>query len=218
MSKKISFTKKCNKIGDDLYRQYKIENKRDCGDLMLEWVKSRFWGLHIKDHLKTFNQTWNILNAHENIGKTNSYVHGDADYSVWIEPVKNSEDKKVIVSTCHCSCADDNTFLYILSGIEMNKQYNFGLTFKCKTAWPRQTKKNSCWEGKKDINFPSINTYRKQDFNFSADKGSVFTYTDLGNEPQAKKAHWHETRISPALRDLRHSLAMLKDYEGNKCQ
>lgn len=198
---------------------------------MLEWIKCRFWGLVVKDHIKIFNDVWDILNKHGNIGQRNCYTYGDRDVGVWIEKVKNSKNKKVIVSTRYCSAAAaDNTHLYILL------ESSYIVRFLCRTVWPRQNKKGGykvvkskrhpdgwfSWNDDRDIKFPSIKTYRDRDFKFGyedcRDKGSVFAYEDIGDDPQVGNAHWSELKIPSALEYLRWHLGKLKDYELNRCK
>jgi len=52
---------KSQKIAEILYQVYKKEEKRECGELFLDWVKENFWGKIIKTHISTFNKTWKIL-------------------------------------------------------------------------------------------------------------------------------------------------------------
>jgi hypothetical protein len=232
------FQDKCNEIAELLYCQYKAEENREggnsegCGDLMLEWIKSRFWGYIVADHIPVFHSVYDILKAKNHIGQKNCYTYGDIDVGVWIEKVKNPDDKRVIASTRYCSCADDNTHLYILSGFA-SELY---LDFRCRTVWPRQNSRGGyrvaksdehptgwfSWGDDRDIKVPSINTYRKRNFEFGyndcRDKGHVFTYTkSIVTGPRLDNPHWHEMRIPHALQGLRWHLAALENYEENKC-
>ena len=230
------FKNKCDEIAELLYREYIAENNREgedsegCGDLMLEWIKESFWGKIVKDHIPTFHQIWNILNEKGHIGEKNSYTYGDIDVSVWIEKVKNPTDQKVIASIRHCSAADDNTHLYILSGLEFPEYSSTFEFFRCRTVWPRQNKKGGyrvakskkyptgwfSWGDDRDIKRPSINTYRERDFDFSykdcRDKGHVFTF----HNNRCDHVHWHENRIPHALQIFRWHLDALQDHEEVK--
>lgn len=232
-----TFKERCDEMGDTLYDQYYVEensegsNSEGCGDQMFEWVKARFWGRLVEDNMKIFHQVWKILDEKGNIGKKHEYVYGDIDVGLWIEKVKNPLDKKVIASTRYCSMADDNTHLYIMSGLEYIKEFPSFLNYKCRTVWPRASYRGGYkvavseeypdgwlrWGDDRDVKVPSINTYRSRDFNFSygdcRDKGHVFTY-EFG---ACDNPHWNESRISYALRDLRWHLDALKDYEENRC-
>ncbi len=231
------FKNKCDEIADFLYCEYIAEEKRGgrnsegCGNLMLEWIKKRFWGLLVKDHIPIFNQTWDLLNEKGHVGEKNRYVYGDIDVGLWIEKVEDPTNKKVIASTRYCSMADDNTHLYIMSGLK-DSQFPFLFSFLCRTVWPRQNKKGGyrvikskehptgwfSWGDDRDIKIPSIHTYRERDFDFSyrdcRDKGHVFTFKN----GECDNAHWHENRIPHALWSLREHLAALQDYEANRCK
>jgi hypothetical protein len=223
------FKNKCEDIADLLYCQYVAEENRDgeeskgCGDLMLEWIKDRFWGQIVEDHIPTFRAVYNILLKNGNTSQKNCYVYGDLDVGIWIEKTKNPKDKKVIASTRYCSMADDNTHLYIMTGLKFvdmdPPDFNF-LKFYCRTVWPRQKKEKFHFGDDRDIKIPSLRTYQERDFKFSyqdcRDKGHVFTYNAFMG-PSLDKAHWHETRIPHALQALRWHLEALKDYERNKC-
>jgi hypothetical protein len=216
------FKNKCDEIGEFLYCQYKKEDapaggedREGCGDLMLEWIKSTFWGLVVRDHLKIFEKTWQLLNDGKHIGKSNAFRYGDADVDVWIEKVKNPQDKKVIASIRYCSMADDNTHLFIMTGLKLYPQYPEFIKFLCRTVWPQEKKGNYEWGDDRSIEIPSIETYRKRDFEFSyrdaRDKGHVFTYNQMfSNRPELDKPHWHENRISHGLRTLRWHLEVLE--------
>lgn len=229
----MSTSDRARLIANTMYKQYEIEQRdgRDCGSLLLDWIKERFWGKVVQDHIPIFEEIYGILSENGNIGSRNSYTHGDIDNSVWIEKTQNPDNKRVIASKCHCSCADDNTHLYILD----NLTHRDILTFRCRTVWPRQSNRGGyrvakseknpdgwvSWGDDRDISIPSIATYRKRDFDFSyrdcRDKGHVFTYDEL-NGPTLDHAHWHENRILPALDILRHTLNMLRDYDTNECK
>ena len=66
--------------------------------------------------------------------KKNKFIYGDADVGVWVEYSKKNH-RKVIVSTCYCTFADDNTHIYI-------RDKHDGLDILNKllvvTVWPRQ--------------------------------------------------------------------------------
>ena len=232
------FKNKCDEIAELLYCQYNAEENREggkdssgCGDLMLEWIKERFWGLIVKDHIPIFHQIWDILNERGHAGEKNAYVYGDIDVGLWIEKVKNPKDKKVIASTRYCSVADDNTHLYILSGIEFEHDFPMGFKFRCRTVWPRANNKGGykcvksvkypdgwfSWGDDRDVKTPSINTYRERDFDYSygdcRDKGCVFTYED----EKCDHADWYESKIPHALTVFRWHLEALQDYEANRC-
>ena len=189
---------------------------------MIEWIKDKFWGRIIIDHVPILHQIWDILNEKGHIGEKNAYVYGDIDVGVWIEKVNNPDDKKVIASTRYCACADDNTHLYIMNNYQYFEDCPMLFHFLCRTVWPREKrtrygKEYSRWGDDRDIDIPSINTYRKRNFKFSysdcRDKGHVFT---LEGE-KSDKSTWSENRISHALTLFRWHLDALQSYEENKC-
>lgn len=235
-SKSWPFKEKCDRIANKLFKEYIAEEKRGegCGSLMLEWTKDRFYGLIIQEHVSVFNSVWNILTERGNVGQSNRYVYGDVDVGVWVEKVKNPNDKKVIVSTCYCSCADDNTHTYILTGFDSEHFGQKFLEFKCRTVWPIQNSRGGyrvkkskdypngwfSWGDDRDIKIPSIKTYRDRDFKFSygdsRDKGFVFDYRVAYDGPSSESSSRSEKEILYALRSLNTHLLMLSDYESNK--
>ena len=112
-----------------------------------------------------------------------------------------------------------------MSGIEWEHEFSSGFNFLCRTVWPRANYKGGykvaksekhpdgwfSWGDDRDIKIPSINTYRKRDFEYfykdCRDEGHVFTYE---NE-KCDKASWHEKNISPALMYFRWHLDALQD-------
>lgn len=223
------FTDRCKANGYKLYRRYMREQGggRDCGKLMLEWENESFWGHVVKRHIPVFNKTYKILKDHGYFGQSNSYQYGDADVDVWIEQAK---DKKVIASTRHCSCADDNTHLFIMN----DARHNIFGDFRCRTVWPKQNKRRGyrvkkskkyptgwfSWGDDRDIKIPSIATYRARNFDFSygdcRDKGYVFTYTNFPEgEHKVEKPDMY--KIEHGLWQLGIHLQNLQDYEANKC-
>jgi hypothetical protein len=227
---KHPFADRCKDNGYKIYRRYIREEARGvgCGKLMLEWENETFWGYVVKKHIPVFNKVYKILKEHGNIGQKNAYTYGDIDVSVWIEECK---DKKVIASIRHCSCADDNTHLFIIN----DARYSGYGDFKCRTVWPKQNKRGGyrvqkskkyptgwlSWGDDRDIKVPSITTYRERNFYFSygdcRDKGYVFTYTNFPEgDPKVVKVEMY--KIEHALWTLRCHLEMLQDYEANECR
>jgi len=211
--------KKARRLGTSLYRAYKQEEKQDCGKLLLDWVKECFWGAIIKDHLPVFDAVWNILNEKKHT-KNNTFDYGDYDYSVWVEYPKE-EDKRVIIAVCHCAVRDDNTTIFIESGRKwLNTEYNLGYDFRVATVWPRE-KSNKRWPNDscdRNIDIPSLNTYRKRDFHYGyydcRDKGHVLHYRHWGN--RVENASWSEEKIYWALWALRGHLEALKEADKGR--
>lgn len=168
-------------LAKNLYRKYKKENdKKKTGkydSLLLKWTLQKFWRRVIEDNIPVFLEVWKKLNEQKHTRK-NKFVYGDYDVGLWVEYPKD-KNKKVIISTRYCSCADDNTYIFIL------EKTDYRTVFRTVTVWPRQinSKYKHCEKGdkfSKDIYKPSLNTYRKADFKFgyydNRDKGHVFLY------------------------------------------
>jgi len=200
------------------------------GDLMLEWAKSRFYSLLVRDHIPIFLEVWKVLSEKGHTSEENCYTFNDLDMHIWIEKVKNPKDKKVLVGRNSSICRDDNTYLYILSSV----YYADLMEFKCRTVWPKQnknggyrvtiTEKNPTgwfsWGDDRDIKTPSLKTYQERDFEFSygdcRDKGHIFSYENCFGKHNLDKPTWHENEIIHALKELVYYHNTLKDYEGNK--
>lgn len=195
LMKKIRFPmmEKAERIAENLYRQYNIEERggRECGNLLLEWIKEHFWGIVISKHIPIFEKVWTILDK-KGYTKRNKFIYGDIDVGLWVEYPKNTS-KKVIVSTRYCAMADDNTHIFIL-----DKEILNWVKFRVATVWPRENSKGGykvkkskkypdgwfSWGDDRDIKIPSLNTYRKRDFHYGyydcRDKGHCFFYKDYG--------------------------------------
>lgn len=206
---------KAKRLAKSLYKAYKFEEKRGkgCGDLLLEWVKEVYWGIIVKEHIPVFDEAWQLLHNRKHT-KKNKFVYGDIDVGVWIEYPKN-KNKKVIISTRYCSCADDNTHIFIYDKSSIPKEYFNWDKFRAATVWPRQinSKLGIDWGDDRNIDLPSLNTYRKRDFHYGyydcRDKGHSFLYEAI-NE-RVEKASWDEGRIERALWTLRGHLQALQE-------
>lgn len=213
---------KAQRLADMLYKEYQEEDKRgECGHLLLEWVEDAFWGRMVKDHLKVFDAVWELLRARKHT-KKKPFIHGDYDYSVWVENTK-VKDKKVIAATCHCACAPDNTHLYIEENCKYREPpYEIMHRFRVATVWPREKKSNLgiAWGDDRDINVPSLNTYRKRNFHYGyfdcRDEGNVLLYSGyLGG--RVEHAGWSAQKIYWALWMLRlHHNELLAAIEEEK--
>ncbi len=212
-------------IAELLYNAYKAS---DCGNYMVERVKKLYYGMMVKDNIPKFLAVYDVLVANGHDAK-NPYVYGDMDQGVWYEKSPD-EITKIIATERYCSCADDNTHIFILKDFGWDQWFNEkhkvkqeDYRFSCMTAWPRQknnSKKHHQWGDHRDIEHPSINTYRKHKFKFGyedgRDEGYSFNYeTITGN---VEDAHWKESRILYALDILNYDYeAMVNNYAEYKC-
>lgn len=211
------------KLAMTMLEAYRKHEKRgiDCGNLVLEWSKEYFWGALVKEHIPMFERVWELLDREKHTVR-NKFVYGDIDVGLWIEYPKKREKRKVIVSTRYCSCADDNTHIFVYDHDDREKKpyYDFS-KFKVVTVWPRQ-KRSKYWktvdEWHRHIDLPSINTYRKSDWDYGyndcRDKGHCFLY-EAHNE-RVEKAHWSENKIKHALWTLVGHFQMLEEEYGRK--
>jgi len=208
-----------SQIAHDMHELFTKEEYRDCGDYSVEKIKREFWGLVVRDYIPIFLSVYEILEERGNIGNSNRYVYGDIDVGVWIEPT-NKKGRKVIASTRYCAMADDNTHIYILD--DPHEDYPEFIKFVCKTAWPREKKKKKSWANfgdHRDIEIPSLETYRRFNFDFGygdgRDKGYSFAYSTFPT-PNIDTP-WYDVNIGVALRFLKWHLEALKNYEENRC-
>jgi len=167
-------------IANAVYKEYIKEKKRGCHDLFLDTIKEKLWGHIVKNEvLPLFDKLYNLLVEKEHTSRKKSFVYNDLDIEVWVE--KASETKRVIASISHCTFADANTHLYIhdntLSELGMHK-------FIIVNVWPKETphKSNHDWGDDRDIDRPSINTFRKRDFHYGyrdgRDNCHILKYTE----------------------------------------
>ena len=217
-----------NALADSMWKTHRQNSGWDFhnpgGDglerLALEWAKEKFYGKLVGQHVPMFLETWRLLNKHKAIGEKNRLIFGDIDTGLWIEPTKKDKFgncKKVIASTRYCSCADDNTHIYIMDGLFSRDFWRF----TCVTAWPRQKSvrrgNGFKWGDNRDIEVPSINTFRKDDFDFGCGDGRdnfhVFKWEDRHRGPTVEKPHWTENKIEHALQLLRWHLMDMRYYD-----
>lgn len=206
---------KARKLSNSLYRAYKKEQPDGCQDLLLEWVDECFWGRIVAEHIPTFKKAHNLLVARGHT-KSNKFVYGDIDVGVWYETVKDKKEhtnRQVIVSERYCSMADDNIHIFVwddqkFDTIDMS-------AFKAVTVWPREKKSISGidWGDDRNIDIPSLTTYRKRDFDYGyndgRDKGHIFRWQ--GFTGLVEHASWNRDRIPHALHTLRWHLEALHD-------
>ena len=127
---------------------------------------------------------------------------------MWVERVKN---KRIIVHQSQCSCADDNTHIFI------QEQGLLGNRFHVRTVWPRQSSRGGyavekskkhpdgwfSWGDDRDISTPSLNTYRARDFEFGymdcRDKGYVLSTEAFSHSKRIEWAGSFQSEIKHAL-------------------
>jgi hypothetical protein len=194
-------------MANTLYDAYEASGH---DNYMVERIKKYFYGRMVKDHIGRFNTLHDllVLNDHD---KNNPYVYGDYDVGVWYEKYPD-QYTKVLATTRYCSCADDNTHIYVLKdisepGFEGLHRYEY-ITFLCATAWPRQineSRSSHQWGDHRDIKHPSINTFRRHNFKYGYQDGRddhyCFKYESMNDS--VEDANWNEGRILWALDTLR---------------
>lgn len=200
---------KAEKMASYMLRGYKKEG--DCGDLLIEWAKECFWGALVKEHLPIFDKVWKVLDEKGHT-RNNKFVYGDIDVGLWVEYPKNKKsNKRIIISERYCSCADDNIHLFIENGKKWLTECPILYKFKVVTAWPRQiNSKYGKWKDDRDIDKPSLNTYRKRGYTFGYGDGRDKGHSILYQNGRVDKAHWNEGRIKHALWTLRGHLGALE--------
>ncbi len=194
---------------------YEAYNKSSDGGYFMEKIKKRFCGKVVKDHIPMMKELHTFLVDNRHTVK-NPYVYGDIDVGVWYERSPTTTMDIVVVES-YCSCANDNTHIFMLR--DYSKDFTpeeltrFGrpyqdVKFLAVTAWPRQKKKKKLghkWGDYRDVVEPSIQTYRKCQFNFGCqdgrDVGYSFKYESTTG--MVEDAHWNEPRVMWALRTLR---------------
>ena len=202
LSREQPLMKKARRLGAYMDRMYREGEKRgdQCGQLLLDWGKECFWGRMVGRHLPYFSQLWKWLDDREHHSHKTAISLVDVDYSVWIEKPSN-EDRRVIISICHCRMFDDNTTIFIEDGLS-------GLfKFRVVTVWPKE-KKSRCghkYGDMRDIDLPALSTYRKKDWNWGyedfRDKGHVLVYDSMSKRVEG--ACYTEVRMSAVLDELK---------------
>ncbi len=189
-------------IGDKMYAFYKHSSS---GDYMIERIKSRFYGNMASDHIKYFNELYEILKAGGH-GPKNPLLTGDADEGSWIEKGPD-EYTRVIAIERYCSYADDNTHIFILNQVTDDWTKFLGVT-----AYPEEEKSGNTWGDHRDYKQPSIQTFRDHKFDFGysdgRDKHYCFKYNSVSGN--VEDAHWNERRLTWALGSLSDCLECIK--------
>jgi hypothetical protein len=198
---------KAKKLANQLYKAYSQQQETGCGELLLYWTKEVFWGKVAKTHLPIFAELWKILDKN-NYTKDKPISLGDLDYSVWVE-YPRAENKKVIVSKCHCSCADNSTTLFIMDNdFSGNPKYG---KFVITTAWPKEKKCKMLG----NVEQPSLKTYLDNDFATNKEAGRVMLYEAFTS--RVLHANWKETEIARSLDELKWLLSEVKEeIEGSR--
>jgi len=204
------------RLAKQLYKSYKREEKdgKECGGLLIEWTKENLYGHMVEDAIPVFQELWQLLKEGKH-NKKNTFDYGDCDVSTWFETTRTgrwSSYRKVIVTTRHCSCADDNTHIFILD--EIGEDW---IKFMSVTVWPRQkSNRGYSFGDDRDIKLPSLNTYRKKGFKYGygdgRDEGHCFVYDSMTG--RVDKPHWHENALTNALWTLRTNLEAIKSGDA----
>ncbi len=215
-------------ISEILYNCYMKSEDNGCRELLNEWVNDKLWGKIVKAYLPQLKRIWQFL--HDNkYDKNNTLGFGDVDGDIWVEYVKQEhewpDNRKIIIHTSHCSCADDNTHIFIL-----DEEATINAKLHVRTVWPRQdarggyrvTKSKKHPKGwflfgdDRDIRIPSLNTYRKRNFEYSyqdcRDKGYSLSLTDFGG-PKIEWATTHQSRILHAIWLIRLMTDIIDDQD-----
>lgn len=192
---------KTTRLANQMYKAFKSEKNRDCGKLVLQWAKDKFWYKVLQDVPKIYDEIYTLLKKHK-FTNINRFTYGDIDQGVWIEPCK-VKDRLVYVSERYCAMNDDNTYLYI-------KDWQ---GIKCVSAWKREKK---C-KYTKDVDYPSLFTYRNCDFNFGygdfRDHGYHFTYDVNEFTDSLKDAYAKEMSIPYVYETMVSDLEALRAYD-----
>lgn len=204
-------------LSEIFYQCYKKDEEADCQELLKRWTEEKFWGKIVSEHLQEFEELWQELRI-KKYDKNNPFVYGDMDGSVWIERSKN---KKIVIHESH-----GNTHIFIMEkGI-------FGPTFHVRTVWPRENNKGGyavakskkypdgwfSWGDDRDIKRPSLNTYRKRNFEYSyrdcRDKGYVLSISGSSKTPSVERGGDYQPEIEHAMwliKIMREHLAMKEE-------
>lgn len=187
------------KLSDSLYKSYKKEEEKDCGQLLLEWVAECFWAKVAEDYIPIFKESWELLNKGNHLSEETALSYGDSDGVLWIE---TNDDKtlKVIIDKSYCRCSDNQSYIYILNEKSDTKHFRI---FK---AWEKE-KLNPNSKDFNDFGYviePSIQTFRDFDFDLGVEdsrvKWYVLNYSKLYK--RVDTAYYTSVDIQCSLRDL----------------
>lgn len=189
-------------LSEILFQCYKKGEEDGCHELLKKWVEEKFWGKIVTEHLPDFEALWQELRIKKH-DKNNPFVYGDMSGSVWIERSKN---KKIVIHK-----SPGRTHIFIMEkGV-------FGPTFHVRTVWPRENNKGGyavkkskkypdgwfSWGDDRDVKTPSLNTYRKRNFEYSyrdcRDKGYVLTIDGMALTPSVELGGHFQPEIEHAL-------------------
>ncbi len=183
------------------------ENEPDfeCVGLLLDWTLSKFWGKKLEELLPAYERAWEYLMVN-NPSKSTAISHGDLDYDLWAIPHKK---KKIVAMKCYCSCNGDDTHLFIYDKSEVD----ICTKFHIRTCWDRQTRSKYCFrDGWGLVDKPSINTYKRMDFNPRygdfRDKGYRLSYGAINR--QVDGGHSHGSKIFLSIWYMRLAIDIVK--------
>ncbi len=195
--KKFDVSEQAKVISKYLYKKYKeAEKEKKLGMYTINRAKDLFYGMVVKNYIPVFDKLFSLL-VQKNHTKDNPYCYGDIDGDIWYE---KHDGKEIIIDESHCTCADDNTMIYI-------KTNDYDNAFLVVTAYPKQKKNKFHFNDYRDIDQPSIETYRRYNFDFAygdfRDKTHIlkYTHTDYSGD-KVEDAHATENKIYHALDNL----------------
>lgn len=192
-----------NVLSEILYQCYSEDRKCGCQELLMEWIMDKFWGKIVMEYIPTFREVWQYLHDNKFNKRSNALSYGDADASIWVEYPKQLnawEDKrKVVIHKSHCSCSKNNThiFIYDEDGLPVCRG-----KFNVRTVWNREVNRGNHWGDDRDIEVPSLSTYRKRNFEYSygdgRDKGYALRLDDTST-PRVEWSMLYQKEIEHAL-------------------
>ena len=190
-------------LAEMLFKIQEVEEK-DCFNLLMQWTQEKLWAKMVVKEMPKMNEIWEFLYSNGYTSKDKGHTYGDIDGTIWAECVDigGKYDKlKIIIHISHCTCADANTHIYIMSERLSYEDREFGdMKLHIRKVWPREKKET--WN-KKYVAKPSLNTYKKNyyklEYGDGRDKGYVLSIDDFGVVPKVDWAHIHEPEIQHAL-------------------
>ncbi len=213
-------------LAEILYQCYSKDQQADCGELLMQWSHDKFWGKVVMEYIPRLEKIWKYLYDNKR-NKNNTMDYGDCDGSIWFEPIKQKDKwpdgRKVIINKSHCSCADDRTYIFIL---DTSRHVSLGKVLQIRTVWDRQYQsprhRNNPWGDDRDIDVPSLNTYRKRNFHYGyedmRDEGYVLTLEESCHIPKIEYAANYASKIQHALWLIRHMENIVDDPETFECK
>ena len=214
--------KNAKKLADQMI---KLSEETDCPELVVEWAKEHYWGYQVTKVLPTFKFLREFCIKNNHLTYETGYSGGDYDWTIWAE---SAERQDVLIINNHVTCHSRPIFIYTFSnfGEEAEKELKerpdkdferMLRNFHCIRVKTLDKEKKAydtpMFKDHRDVKYPSVETIRKNDFEWGYRDGRDNGHCFILNRGQVDKAHWHENEIKLAIDELNYARCDIESRE-----